>query len=448
MHEPGGSQPAMGDGRGDGGCACGPGGSAACVTCPGGSPAHGRSAPPCKSSGICRPGPSRRAAAGSGSGSPAAARAGLPARRPSPPRAPWLEQRRRRRRSSRVRPRCRRRRLPQRRRRLRRCSSPSPPAPCLRRRRLLARRGHRRLQLPSPSGPGHGEAAGGAAGAALQAAHPPALREHPALPLLQRRLQAPATRRSPSAPGAAPTATESREGPCTAGTGEGGRAARFPLPATGCVCGGGGRRPWVPLPLRSLCSALPPPSPRTAAPAPPPSRGQRSRRAHALPRPPRAAPGKSGIGGREHLLCLAGAARGWSAARGPGHSPSPTARDRPGGGRGARALEAGIGTELLPRPVESAYRRISWVGKDLRHRLVQPMTAPSPYYTVAIIAMSSLSLHTSSNGNSTISPGSPFLCLLTLSFCEQTPLMSNLNCTWCSLRLKTLFLSLRPRRRG
>lgn len=209
-----------GDGRGGGGCASGPGGSAARVTCPGGSPAHGRSAPPYKSSGICRPGPSRRAAAGSGSGSPAAGREGLPARRPSPPRAPWPEQRRRRRRSSRVQRRCRRQRLPQRRRRLRRCSSPSPPAPCLRRRRLLARRGHRRLPLPSPSGPGHGEAAGGAAGAALQAAHPPALREHPALPFLQRRLQAPATRRSPSAPGTAPAATESREGPCTAGTGE------------------------------------------------------------------------------------------------------------------------------------------------------------------------------------------------------------------------------------
>lgn len=350
-----------GGGRGGGGCASGPGGSAARLTCPGGSPAHGRSAPPCKSSGICRPGPCRRAAAGSGSGSQAAARAGLPARRPCLPRAPWPERRRRRRRSSRVRPRCRRQRLPQRRRRLRRCSSPSPPAPCLRRHRLLARRGHRRLPLPSPSGPGHGEAAGAAAGAALQAAHPPALREHPALPLLQRRLQAPAARRSPSARGAAPAAAESREGPCTAGTGEKGgggegRAACFPLPATGRVCGGGGRRPAVPLPLRSLCSALPPPSPRTAGPAPPPSRGQRGRRAHAPPRPPRVAPGKSGQGGPEHLLKAPGAVGLPHRRHGCSHGAAP------------------------PPSWESVsqHHSISWVGKDLRHRRVQPMSESSP----------------------------------------------------------------------
>lgn len=194
------SQPAMG-GKDHRGCPSRPGGSSAHVTCPGGSPAPGRSAPPCKSSGICRPGPSRRAAAGSGSGSPTAAapgrRAGLPARQLSLLRAPWAPPNRSRwkRRRSRPRPRCRRRRrLPQRRRRRtrrRRRSSPSPPAPWWLR-CLPARRGHRRLPLPSPPGPSHGEAAKAAA-ATLEAAHPPrpgpGMREHPSPPL-KRRLEA------------------------------------------------------------------------------------------------------------------------------------------------------------------------------------------------------------------------------------------------------------------
>lgn len=402
-----------GDGRGGGGCASGPGGSAVCVTCPGGSPAHGRSEPPCKSSGICRPGPSRRAAAGSGSGSPAAARAGLPARRPSPPRAPWPEQRRRRRRSSRVRPRCRRRRLPQRRRRLRRCSSPSPPARCLRGAaswrgadtggsRCLHRRGPAMARPQEPP------------------QEPPfRLRIHsrcgntPLLPSSSggSRPQLPAARLPPWAQRPLPPRPGKDRAPPGPGRGGGPLTSPFPLQGV-CVGAGGGGRPCC-FPSGVCARRCRRPLPH-GHPAPPASRGQRGRRAHAPPRPARAAPGKSGGAGRS-TWC-----RGWRSAGGRGDTA--IAAGTPERGRTARARGAGVLTELLLRPVESACRRISWVGNrptcDQTHHLVK--------YTVAIIAMSSLSLHTSSGGDSTTSPSSPFQCLLSLSV-NKFPLMSKLS---------------------
>lgn len=87
----------------------------------------------------------------------------------------------------------------------------------------------------------------------------------------------------------------------------------------------------MPLPLRSLCSALPPPSARTAASAPPLSRGQRGRRAHALPRPPRAAPGKSGISGREGRRNGGITCSVWLEHRACPRAQPPTLRSRPGG---------------------------------------------------------------------------------------------------------------------
>lgn len=263
------------------------------VTCPGGRPAPGRSAPPCKSSGICRPGPSPRAAVGSGPGSPKAAaglRAGLPTRLLSPPRAPWPPQERSRRRGRRSRPlpRCRRRRLLPQRRRLRRSSPPRPPpGGCAARRpgahtggsRCLHRRGPamgRPLTPPPPRGlrihSGRGRAA----------------ETRPPLPSTVPPAQ---TQRRPPPLSPAGGRTELRSAPYTSG------------PATQPVASSSRNRGWRPaataspleFQLGAAALAAQPPGPHLLP-------GDKRMRRPAS----RAAPGKCGVSGVPHLPSAAG----------------------------------------------------------------------------------------------------------------------------------------------
>lgn len=156
----------------------------------------------------------------------------------------------------------------------------------------------------------------------------------------------------------------------------GGRADCFPLPATGCVRGGGGRTPAVPLPLRSLCSALPPPSPaRPPRPRLPPASSAAAGRMRCPARPARP-PGNPGSavgreGRREHLLRATGTP---SVAEGTASHPRGHAR----AGSGCAGPGGGYSHGASSRPVGNGYHGISWVEKDLSHRRVQPMTEPSP----------------------------------------------------------------------